>query len=208
MTPVKRAWIILICLTLPEAVPLVIYTAQNGTRFLRFLGFAPGHFGAAPGWVLALAFAAVYAGFAILRSPFIKSHLLRLDAMKLFVLFVFAPVTGVFEELYFRKLLMNSVAAHGGAVLLQVLLSALVFGIIHGVWGIFGKSLRIAISATVATAILGAMMAFAYIAAGRSVAPCIVAHALINAAVEPWLILAAVSRSWRGLQPPTATPAT
>jgi CAAX protease family protein len=73
-----------------------------------------------------------------------------------------------------------------------------VFGIGHGIWGVFGKSLRIAVGATVATSILGAMMAVVYITAGRSVAPCIVAHAIINAAIEPWLIMEAAGGSWKG----------
>jgi hypothetical protein len=39
---------------------------------------------------------------------------------------------------------------------------------------------------------LGAALAVVYLASGRNVAPCIAAHLLINALVEPGLVLAAV----------------
>ncbi len=200
MTPIKRAWIILIVLSVAEATPLAVFAALDGLRFVRSLGFGGAHPGTAIGWTLGILFGVLFAGFSASRSPFIAGHLLKLDAMKLFVLFVMAPVTGTFEELYFRKVLMNALAAHGWTVALQILVSALVFGAVHGIWGLFGKSVRIAIGATIATALLGALMAIAYIAAARSVAPCIVGHALVNAILEPWLILAATSRAWQGVR--------
>ena len=205
MSPTRRTWIILAALTAAEATPLLVFTALDGTRFLRSLGLFGGNAGSPLGWLLALTFGALYAGASASRSPFILSHLLTANAMKLFVLLLMAPVTGAFEELYFRKVLMNSLAAHGTGVALQIAASALIFGLVHGIWGLFGKSLRIAAGATVATALLGLLMAVAYIAGGRSVLPCIAGHALVNAMIEPWLILAATSRAWRGLRTAPAT---
>lgn len=76
-------------------------------------------------------------------------------------------------------------------VVVQVLGSGLLFGVLHGVWGLMGRSLRAAIGATLATGFLGMMLAVVFIAAGRSLAPCIVAHFVINALIEPGLVLAA-----------------
>ena len=69
----------------------------------------------------------------------------------------------------------------------------------RGIWGLFGGKWRIAIGATLATGILGGLLAVVYLLAGRQIAPCIWAHLLINLAIEPWLILAAVSAgdAWR-----------
>jgi hypothetical protein len=60
------------------------------------------------------------------------------------------------------------------------------------VWGIFGKSIRAAAGATIATAVLGCALAVVYLASGRNVAPCVFSHFLINALIEPGLVLAAV----------------
>jgi hypothetical protein len=43
-----------------------------------------------------------------------------------------------------------------------------------------------------ATSILGGALAIVYLIAGRSVAPCIVAHFLLDLFVEPGLVLAAL----------------
>lgn len=91
----------------------------------------------------------------------------------------------------FRKLLMNYLSAVGVGPLSQIVLSRLAFGMAHGIWGLMGRSIRAALGATVATGILGAALALVFIVSGRSLAPCVVAHFLINALVEPGLVLAA-----------------
>ncbi|MDP9038593.1 MAG: CPBP family intramembrane metalloprotease [Acidobacteriota bacterium] len=200
MTDLRKTWLILVGITAAEAVPLIVYTVRGGARFARYLGFGGANRGTTLGWLLALLCAAVFTANTVRRSPLIRDNFFRVDATKLFAVLLFAPVTGVFEEMYFRKALMDGVQARGGGALAQIALSAVVFGLGHGIWGLFGRSLRIAAGATVATALLGAALAVVYLAAGRSAAPCSVAHALINACIEPWLILAAASRSWNGLR--------
>jgi membrane protease YdiL (CAAX protease family) len=54
-----------------------------------------------------------------------------------------------------------------------------------------GKSFRAALGATMATGFLGAMLGIVFLLAGRSLAPCIVAHFAINLLIEPGLVLAA-----------------
>ena len=46
-------------------------------------------------------------------------------------------------------------------------------------------------SATVATSVLGMMLGVVFLLAGRSLAPCIVSHFIINLLIEPGLVLAA-----------------
>lgn len=74
---------------------------------------------------------------------------------------------------------------------LKALALAVAVAAAHGVWGLFGRSVRAAAGATAATGVLGAGLAIVYIASGRSLAPCIAAHSLINVLVEPGLVLAA-----------------
>ena len=105
----------------------------------------------------------------------------------------FAIVTGTFEELFFRKMLMDWAAGGGAPPLIQILVSALIFGAAHAIWGLFGRQWRVAVGAALSTIVLGALLALVYLAAGRQVAPCVWAHMLINLALEPWLIFAAVT---------------
>ena len=91
----------------------------------------------------------------------------------------------------FRRWTMNWLMAHGQGAIVQMLGSGLLFGSLHGVWGVMGKSIRVAIGATVATGLLGVLLAIVFLLAGRSLAPCIVSHFLINLFIEPGLVLAA-----------------
>lgn len=98
----------------------------------------------------------------------------------------------VLEEAVFRKLLMDHLAAGSWNASFQVLASGLAFGAVRGIWGFFGRSWRAALGATLITSTLGATLALAYIAAGCSVAACVAAHFLIDALMEPGLVLAAL----------------
>ena len=167
MTATRKTWIILSGITAAEAVPLVIYTLQSGSRFVRYLGFTGAARGTLLGWNLALLCPPPTPGVRVSRSSAIRSNFFRVNALKIFALLVFAPVTGIFEEMYFRKALMDGVLAQGGGALVQVAISAVVFGLAHGIWGLFGRSIRIAVGATVATAALGAALAVVYLASGR-----------------------------------------
>ena len=173
-----------------EGVWVLLNLLYNPAGFLRFLGFTPGRFGDPWGWILAalVTTAFVYHGA---RLPSVRVNLMRPSALKLLAL-PMALAAGVLEEAVFRKLLMDYLAAAGWGAVLQVLASGLAFGAVHGIWGLFGRSWRAALGATLVTGVLGAALALAYLAAGRSVAACVAAHFLIDALMEPGLVLAAL----------------
>jgi hypothetical protein len=145
-----------------------------------------------PAWVAAAVVTAAYVVHAVRALPLVRVHFFDLTALKLVAL-PFALVTGTMEELWFRRMLMDWAARHGGSAVLQVLASALVFGLAHGVWGLFGRQWRVAVGACVATGLLGALLGIVYLLGGRQLAPCVWAHMLINLAIEPWLIVSAVA---------------
>jgi membrane protease YdiL (CAAX protease family) len=91
----------------------------------------------------------------------------------------------------FRKWVMDALDASGYGAGIQIVGSALTFGAAHAIWGLMGKSPRAAAGAMLATSFLGGMLAVVYVLAGRSLAPCIAAHFLINVFIEPGLVLAA-----------------
>jgi membrane protease YdiL (CAAX protease family) len=60
-----------------------------------------------------------------------------------------------------------------------------------------GGRIAIAIGAMVATTVLGALLALVYVASHRLLAPCILAHFLIDAFTEPGLVLAGLRGQMR-----------
>jgi membrane protease YdiL (CAAX protease family) len=162
----------------------------NGTRFFSYLGFAP-HIGGTPlGWLLAFVVTGLYVAAAV-RLPSVRENLFRISWLKLLGIAV-AISAGILEEVVFRRWIMNYMQdRHHAGIVVQIIISGLAFGLAHGVWGLMGKSLRAAIGATIATGILGIGLAIVFVASGRNLAPCIVAHFLINLLIEPGLVLAA-----------------
>lgn len=152
-------------------------------------------------WGTTLVVTFLYIAYSALRSPLIGAYMLAPRRWLAFtglrlVSLAEAAVTGIFEEVFFRRFVMDwALAQHWGAAA-QIGLSAIVFGFAHGIWGIFGGSLRGAAGATLATGALGAALGLVYILGGRNIAPCIASHAAVNLFLEPWLILAAATGSW------------
>jgi hypothetical protein len=183
----RMAFFFLIIVTVVEGVPLVAGFAGSPRRFIS------GPHGTPLAWSLALAIAVVFIWLTARRHPFISEHLLTFSLLKAIAI-PMALVTGIFEEVFFRSFVMNLAMKGGWGIAGQIFLSAMTFGLAHGIWGLFGRNLRVALGATVATGLLGAALAVVYVLGGRSVAPCACAHVLINLVIEPWLILAAASK--------------
>lgn len=190
MDPIRKTARILIAILVIEAVPLAFTIARSRPGVLqRLYGFDPHIW---PAWLLAAAVAIAYVVYAARQLPLIGARMFDWHWLKLAAI-PFAIVTGTFEELFFRKMLMDWAAGDGASPLIQIVVSALVFGAGHAVWGLFARQWRVALGAALSTTVLGALLALVYLAAGRQVAPCIWSHLLINLAIEPWLILAALS---------------
>lgn len=189
MTVERRSGIILGVITALEGGWVLLNLKVSGWRFIRYLGFAPGMTGDLGGWIAAVLATVIFVAFA-LRLPSVRENLFRPSFLKLLAL-ALAVASGILEEVMFRRWTMNWLMGQGYGAVVQVLGAGLLFGVIHGIWGLMGKSLRAAIGATVATGFLGLMLGVVFLLAGRSLAPCIVAHFLINLLIEPGLVLAA-----------------
>jgi membrane protease YdiL (CAAX protease family) len=189
MTAERKSGFILGIITAVEAGWVLMNLQVSGWRFIRYLGFAPGLAGNLAGWIAALLATVIFVALA-LRLPSVRENLFRPSLLKLLAI-ALAISAGILEEVMFRRWTMNWLMAHGYGPIVQVLGAGLLFGAIHGIWGLMGKSFRAAIGATVATGFLGMMLAIVFLLSGRSLAPCIVAHFLINLLIEPGLVLAA-----------------
>jgi membrane protease YdiL (CAAX protease family) len=190
MSSERKSAIILALIAAIEGAWVLLNFYVNGTRFLSYLGFAPHIGGTTLGWLLAFVVTALYVAIAA-RLPSVRENLFRISWLKLLALAV-AISAGILEEIVFRRWLMNHLQdRHHAGIIVQIAISGVAFGLAHGVWGLMGKSVRAAIGATVATGILGIGLAIVFVASGRNLAPCIVAHFLINLLIEPGLVLAA-----------------
>jgi membrane protease YdiL (CAAX protease family) len=185
----RKSAIILALIAAIEGAWVVWNLRISGIRFIRYLGFYPDIGGTTLGWILALIVAGLYIAAAA-RLPSVRQNLLRLSWLKLLGLAV-AVSAGILEEVMFRRWIMNYLQdRHHAGIIVQIIGSGLAFGLLHGVWGLMGKSIRAALGATIATGILGILLGIVFIASGRNLAPCIFAHFLINALAEPGLVLA------------------
>ena len=201
MTAERKAAYILAGIAAVEGAFVMLSAWRAPLRFLALIGFAPGRSGAPLGWSAA---AMTVAAFVLVsaRLPSVRATMFKPSGLKVLGLAV-AVAAGILEELVFRKLLMDWLAQSDYGATIQMLVSGVAFGAAHGVWGLFGRSMRAAVGATIATGIPGFALGVVYIASGRSLAPCVAAHFLINALMEPGLVLAA-TRAEMGLRPSRA----
>jgi membrane protease YdiL (CAAX protease family) len=185
-----KAALIMAAFILTEGAWVGVNLLPDPQRFLNILGFASGRLGTPQGWLVAMIVAGTFI-FLSLRLPSVRANLVRPSFLKLLAILM-AIAAGTLEEAIFRRMLMNYLQTEGFGVIAQIALSALAFGVSHGIWGLFGRSKQAALGATIATTVLGGGLAIAYVVSGRSVASAIAAHVLIDVFIEPGLILAAL----------------
>lgn len=160
--------------------------------FLRDLGFLSGPAGTPLAWILALAVAFAYATYTVRNNPLVREHWRALSAAKL--LGVTAAVgAAVVEEAFFRRVIMDAVLSAGGGSLVQVVVSGLVFGLAHGVYGIVTGRLAVGLGVMIATGTVGIALGAVYVIGERSLAPVIVSHFIITATIQPGIMYAAFS---------------
>ncbi len=175
------------------SIPVIDYL--HGDSFLHPLGFESGLTGTPVSWILALLIATTCIAFTIKNFPLVAQTWREISFLKGLSLWA-AVGAAVVEEAFFRRIVMDSVMEASGSVLFQVIASALIFGVAHALWGLIKGSLHVALTAAVATTAIGAGLAVVYVVGDRSLAPCITAHFLIDAVIQPGLVLSAVSGNW------------
>lgn len=197
----RIAWSFLVGVTVIEGGALywMIEPALKNPQRLVHYFFLPW---AGPlAWGLSILTAGLYTAYAVRRSPLIGEFALSPAKWSPYlglrvVALAESFVTGVFEEVFFRRFVMDWALRQGGDAGVQIALSGIVFGLAHGFWGFFTGNFRAGVGASLATGVMGAALGVVYIASGRSLLPCMAAHTVINLFLEPWLILAAASGSW------------
>jgi CAAX protease family protein len=189
---VRRSAVVLSGVTLLQGACIVLFPAL-------FLAPLPRRVAEAGwlGWSLAALAALLYILYAV-RGLSLQPYLRLLTPFKLLGPIMAVP-TSILEEVFFRQMVMDTLQRAGQGALAQIAVSALVFGGVHVVWGVRG-GLRAALNAVLATTVLGLLLGVVYLASQRVVLPCVLAHFVLNAVLEPWLVYAYALRG-RGPQP-------
>jgi membrane protease YdiL (CAAX protease family) len=192
ISPTRKAALILGGIVVFEGFFVAQQAVQDPRAYLTWLGFLPGRHTPGPwGYPAGMLVAVVFIAVSAIRLPAVRANLVCISWLKLLAVGV-AVAAGILEEIAFRSLLMDALQRHGIGPVLQVLASAIGFGVIHGIWAFFGGHVRAGIGAVTATSMLGGALAVVYLVAGRSVAPSVLAHFLLDLLVEPGLVLAAL----------------
>jgi membrane protease YdiL (CAAX protease family) len=97
-------------------------------------------------------------------------------------------IGGTCEELVFRGAVIQSLSDADAPRWSQFAAGSLLFGVAHLGWASLTGNAATGIAAAAFTAILGAALSLLFLWGGRSLWPCIAAHASINLAIEPWLV--------------------
>ncbi len=174
---------------------IVIWCMNGPAKFLNYLGFSRSGEVLPYAWLMAAATAAGYIAYTARVIPEVRQNLLCFKGLLKWLGIYAGFAGGIVEEAVFRQMLMDWLQGNGAGVLLQIVLSALAFGMIHLSWSLLGGNLRTGAASAASTAALGLLLAVVYVAAGRNLLPAVAAHVVINLFVEPWLILSAVGTS-------------
>lgn len=167
---------------------ILLYWIITSDSFFESVGFKELDNVSVMAWCIALLVAATYVWGAASISN-VRENMFKFNKLKCLAL-LGALISGVFEELVFRKLLMDYLQEKGLSDFYQIIISGLAFGVAHLVWG--GKALSAAINATFYTFFLGVGLALVYIVSDRNLALCIIAHTIVTGLIEPGLIKSAV----------------
>lgn len=188
----RRAGWLLLGMSTMMAAPLVSIMIYKPNFWSELFGINETMFRIPLAWMLAGGITLGYVIYTMRVVPMVRHNLWERSWLKLIGIFA-ALISGIFEELFFRARLMDWLNNNNINLLWQILASAFVFGVAHGLWGLFSRDKRIIIPTIVSTFTLGGVLAITYVVGERNLFPCILSHIIINLIIEPWLVLSAVT---------------
>ncbi|MFB3188414.1 CPBP family glutamic-type intramembrane protease [Staphylococcus pseudintermedius] len=146
-------------------------------------------------WIFTLLIALIYVLYTIMAVSFVKKHIWKCSILKVLGLWI-AITSSITEEIVFRQLVIEKLYELEYTTWIQIIISGIIFGIAHGLWGLLGKEIKVIFPIILTTTILGILLAMLYIYTNNNIFYPIVSHTLINFFIEPWLLLAVISKRW------------
>jgi uncharacterized protein len=187
--------IILIVMSLIMVSPIIQNISVGFTNpFFRNMGF--NHNSEAPFyiWIISLLITIGYLAYTFRAVPLVRKKQKEISVFKVIGL-CSGLIAGIIEELLFRRWLMDFAMNNGIGIILQIAISGVSFGIFHAVWSLPGGTIKFGLRATLSTTVLGLLLAVLFIIGQRNIGPCIASHCVISMTIEPWLLLAAISKT-------------
>jgi hypothetical protein len=174
------------------SIPLVLWGFRKPEYLLNRIGFNESALSLHAAWALSLLIAIAYILYTFKAVPFVWESWSEFSVLKIIGIWA-ALASGIIEEIFFREMVMDWLLSTGLGNVLQVVVSALLFGLAHTLWFLFRRDAKIIVPVVVSTTALGILLGLLFLVSHRILLPCIVSHILINLVIEPWLILSAVS---------------
>ena len=147
-----------------------------------------------PAWLLAIGLAALYVGAVGVTLGRDAELLSDWSFYRISLAVILGISAGVCSELIFRGFVMAQARDAGLGVPSQVILSSVLFALAlarFGWGGTTSPDMRAIIGVAGGTAVLGAAFAGIYLVGRRSLMPAIVAHTMIDALLQPGILLLA-----------------
>ena len=191
-SPRSKTTLIMLTMSLFMFSPILMHLLGFRIPMFENLGLSFGTFAPWFAWILALLVTVSYVIYTFKVIPFVLKMQREISVFKLVGLL--AIVGGILEEVVFRRWLMDLLLGLGFGFVIQILISGIAFGVAHIIWGLFGKDRQFSKGAFIASTILGFSLAIVYLIGSRNIGPCIISHSMINIIIEPWLMLAAISK--------------
>jgi membrane protease YdiL (CAAX protease family) len=191
----RKTALIIFSMSLFMFSPILMHLIGYKIPMFENLGLSIGTFAPVTAWIVALILTISYVTYTFKVVPFVYQMHREISLFKIVGLMTI--VGGIIEEVVFRRWLMDLLMKLGYGDIIQIIVSGLSFGLIHISWGLFSKEKRFLKGAFIATMFLGFGLAIVYLVGNRNIGPCIISHSIINMIIEPWLMLAAISKTWK-----------
>jgi membrane protease YdiL (CAAX protease family) len=177
------------------AVLLMILYLRTQNHSLADIGF--GRSSTIYGWISAGVLTVLFVGLMLMGPLKGRAPLAELSFFHLYNSTIAGLGAGFCEELVFRGFVMSVLSWAGVGRVTQVLASGLLFGLAHVGWTTLGAVFdpRLVLGPVISTTVLGVLYAGIYLVGKRSLTPVIVSHTITDVIIEPWLLLAALSKA-------------
>jgi membrane protease YdiL (CAAX protease family) len=177
------------------AVLLMILYLRTQDHSLTDIGF--GRPSSGFGWIAAGVLTVLFVGLMLMGPLRGRAPVAELSFFHLYNSVIAGLGAGFCEELVFRGFVMSVLSWAGVGRVTQVLASGLLFGLAHVGWTTLGAAFdpRLLLGPVIATTVLGMLYAGIYLLGKRSLTPVIASHTITDVIIEPWLLLAALSKA-------------
>jgi membrane protease YdiL (CAAX protease family) len=189
-----RATIELTGAMLSEIVVLVLllfYLKRRGIG-LRQIGLWASS--PARGWIATAIVAGLFIWFNLALPLRNEQNLGEVSLFHIYNSLTAGLIAGFVEEILFRGFFMTELAWAGFGKTAQVIISAILYGLVHSAWGFTSGmfTMQMMGGAIIGTAVFGVFCSTVYLVSRRSLMPVIVGHAAIDFVIEPWLFIVAL----------------